>query len=277
MVSRKATLSKKEPVIAHPNRPVPWKDYLVKFGFYAGMLGIWELICLLQVFSPDILPSPVSVAYTLYRGFADKSLLVAVGISMERLIIGYSISVVLGVIMGLLLGKIRYLEQSLGSAVLGIQTLPSICWVPVATAWFGFGELAMTFVIVIGSLLVVIISTQDGVRHVPPLFIKNARLLGIKGWRLYWEIILPGTLPAIVTGMKLGWAFAWRALMGGELLFASFGLGHIIKYARDKNDMSLLFAAMVIIVAIGLLVDHLIFAPVERGIKRRRGLLVEEH
>ncbi|HHT9153252.1 MAG TPA: ABC transporter permease, partial [Candidatus Hypogeohydataceae bacterium YC40] len=124
---------------------------------------------------------------------------------------------------------------------------------------------------------VVIISTQDGVRHVPPLFIKNARLLGIKGWRLYWEIILPGTLPAIVTGMKLGWSFAWRSLMGGELLFANFGLGHIIKYGRDKNDTSLLFAAMVIIVAIGLLVDHLIFAVVERSIKRRRGLLVEEH
>ncbi len=241
------------------------------------MVGIWELICLAHIWPPYILPSPVSVAITLYRGFGDKSLLVGVGISMERLIIGYSISVVLGVFLGLLLGKVKYLEKSLGSALLGIQTLPSICWVPVATLWFGFGQVALTFVIVVGSLFVVCISTQDGVRHVPPLFIKNARLLGIKGWRLYWEVVLPSALPAIVTGMKLGWSFAWRSLMGGELLFATTGLGHLLKHGRDVNDTSLLFAVMVIIVTIGLLVDHLIFAVVEKGIKRRRGLLLEEH
>lgn len=277
LVPNKITSPQKEPVVAHPKKPIPWQNYLIKFGFYAGMVGIWELICLLQVLSPNILPSPESVAYTLYRGFEDRSLLVGVGISMQRLIIGYSISVVLGVTLGLLLGKVKYLDQSLGSAVLGIQTLPSICWVPVATLWFGFGQVAITFVVVIGSVFVIVITTQDGVKHVPPIFIKNAKLLGIKGWRLYWEVILPGTLPAIVTGMKLGWSFAWRSLMGGELLFANLGLGYLLKHGRDANNTSLLFAVMVIIVIIGLLVDHLIFTTVERGIKRRRGLLVEEH
>jgi NitT/TauT family transport system permease protein len=277
LVPRKTTLPKKAPVTAHPKKPVPWGDYLVKFGFYAGMVGIWELVCLAQIWPPYILPSPVSVALALYRGFEDKTLLLGVGVSMERLIIGYSISVIIGVTLGLLLGRVRYLEKSLGSALLGIQTLPSICWVPVATLWFGFGRVAITFVVVIGSLFVIAISTQDGVRHVPPLFIKNARLLGIKGWRLYWEIILPSALPAIVTGMKLGWSFAWRSLMGGELLFADFGLGHLLKQGRDVTDTSLVFAVMVVIVAIGLLVDHLIFAVIESGIKKRRGLLAEEH
>lgn len=277
MVPLKATLSKKNPLTAHPKKSVSWENYLVKFGFYAGIVGIWEVVCLLHIWPPYILPSPVSVALTLYRGFVDKSLLAGVGISMERLIIGYSISVVLGITLGLFLGRVRYLDYSLGSAVLGIQTLPSICWVPVATLWFGFGQVAIAFVVVIGSLFVICISTQDGVKHVPPLYIKNARLLGISGWRLYWEVILPSSLPAIITGMKLGWSFAWRSLMGGELLFANFGLGHLLKLGRDVNDTSLLFAVMVVIVIIGLLVDHLVFAVVERSIKRRRGLLAEEH
>ena len=240
-------------------------------------MGIWELVCLLHIWPPHVLPSPVSVALTLYRGFEDKSLLIGIGVSMERLLIGYSISVVLGITLGLFLGRVKYFEQSFGSAVLGIQTLPSICWVPVATLWFGFGQVAITFVIVIGSLFVIIISTQDGVKHISPLFIKNARLLGIKGWRLYWEVILPGALPAIITGMKLGWSFARRSLMGGELLFATLGLGHLLNTGRQANNTSLLFAVMVVIVAIGLLVDHLIFAVVERSIKRRWGLLAEEH
>jgi NitT/TauT family transport system permease protein len=240
-------------------------------------VGIWELICLLHIWPPYILPSPVSVAQTLYTGFEDRSLLIGIGVSMQRLIIGYSIAVVLGITVGLFLGRVRYLEHSLGSAVLGVQTLPSICWVPVATLWFGFGQVAIAFVVVIGSLFVIVISTQDGVKHIPPLLMKNASLLGIKGWRLYWEVILPGALPAIVTGMKLGWSFAWRSLMGGELLFANLGLGHLLNEGRKANDTSLLFAVMVVIVIIGLLVDHLIFATLERSIKRRWGLIVEEH
>ena len=286
MVPRKTTLPKKGlalnpggsgPAKAHTKKPTPWKNYLVTFGFYAGIVGIWELVCLLGIWPPHILPSPVSVAVTLYSGFEDKSLLIGIGVSMQRLIIGYSISVILGITVGLFLGRVRYLEHSLGSAVLGVQTLPSICWVPVATLWFGFGQVAIAFVVVIGSLFVIVISTQDGVKHIPPLLMKNASLLGIKGWRLYWEVILPGTLPAIVTGMKLGWSFAWRSLMGGELLFANLGLGHLLNEGRKANDTSLLFAVMVVIVAIGLMVDHLVFAVVERSIKRRWGLLVEEH
>lgn len=286
MVPNKGALPKKEPapnqkgsgpVIAHPKKPIPWKNYLVKFGFYAGVVGLWELLCLLELWPPYIFPSPVSVAQTLYRGFEDKSLLIGIGISMERLIIGYSISVVLGVALGLLLGRVRYLEQSVGSAVLGLQALPSICWLPAAILWFGLNQTAIIFVVFMGSFLSIAISTEAGVKQIPPLFIKNAKILGIKGWRFYWEVILPGTLPAIVTGMKLGWSFAWRSLMAGELLYVNLGLGYLLQLGRDLNDMSLIFAVMVVIVAIGLLVDHLIFAVVERRIKRRWGLLAEEH
>jgi len=261
----------------YPKKPVPWRNYLVKFGFYAGTVGIWELVCLLHIWPPYIFPSPVSVAQTLYMGFEDRSLLIGIGISMKRLIIGYSISVVLGIILGLLLGRVKYLEQSVGSAVLGLQALPSICWLPAALLWFGLNEMAIIFVVFMGSFLSITISTEAGVKHIPPLLIKNAKILGIKGWRFYWEVILPGTLPAIITGMKLGWSFAWRSLMAGELLYVNLGLGYLLQLGRDLNDMSLIFAVMVVIVTIGLLVDHLIFATVERSIQRRWGLIAEEH
>ncbi|MFN3467820.1 MAG: ABC transporter permease, partial [Candidatus Brocadiales bacterium] len=223
MVPSKTTLPKKTVASAsggpqpttHLKKPVPWKNYLVKFGFYAGVVGIWELVCLLGIWPPYILPSPVSVAQTLYMGFADKSLLIGIGISMERLMIGYSISVVIGIILGLLLGRVKYLEQSVGSAVLGLQALPSICWLPAAILWFGLNQAAIIFVVFMGSFLAITISTEAGVKHIPPLFIKNAKILGVTGWRFYWEVILPGTLPAIITGMKLGWSFAWRSLMAG--------------------------------------------------------------
>lgn len=239
-------------------------------------MGIWELVCLLHIWPPYILPSPVSVAQTLYTGFEDRSLLIGIGISMKRLIIGYSISIVLGIILGLLLGRVKYLEQSVGSAVLGLQALPSICWLPAALLWFGLNEMAIIFVVFMGSFLSITISTEAGVKHIPPLLIKNAKILGIKGWRFYWEVILPGTLPAIITGMKLGWSFAWRSLMAGELLYVNLGLGYLLQMGRDLNDMSLIFAVMVVIVTIGLLVDHLIFATVERSIQRRWGLIAEE-
>jgi NitT/TauT family transport system permease protein len=241
------------------------------------MVGVWELICLLHIWPPYILPSPVDVAQTLYNGFKDRSFLFGIGISMERLIIGYSISVVLGVTLGLLLGRVKYLEQSVGSAVLGLQALPSICWLPVAILWFGLSQVAIIFVVFMGSFLSIAIATEAGVKHIPPLIMKNARILGIKGWRLYWEVIFPGTLPSIIMGMKLGWTYAWRSLMAGELLYVNLGLGYLLQLGRDLNDMSLIFAVMVVIVAIGLLVDHLIFAVVERGVKRRWGLLTEEH
>src|SRR3989304_963421 len=274
---QKITLPKKEQVVVHPRKPIHWKDYLVKFGFYVGVVGIWELIALFHVWPPYILPSPVSVAQTLYYGFEDKSLLFGIGISMERLIIGYSIAIVLGVLLGLALGRVRYLEQSVGSAVLGLQTLPSITWLPAAILLVGLHQAAIIFVVFMGSFLSIAISTEAGVKHIPPLFIKNAGILGIKGWRLYWEVILPASLPSIITGMKLGWSFAWRSLMAGEMLFVNLGLGYLLQLGRDLNDMSLIFAVMVIIVAIGMIVDHLIFGLVEKAVKGRWGLLVEEH
>jgi NitT/TauT family transport system permease protein len=174
--------------------------------------------------------------------------------------------------LGLLIGRVRLLQETLGTVILGLQALPSICWLPLAILWFGLSERAILFVVVMGAVLSICLSAVDGVRNTPPLYLRAARTMGAEGWALYWRVILPGALPAILTGMKLGWSFAWRSLMAGELLYVSLGLGQLLTLGRELNDMSRVMAVMLVIVALGLTVDRLLFAPAERLVRERWGL-----
>jgi NitT/TauT family transport system permease protein len=191
---------------------------------------------------------------------------------MQRLIIGFGISAVIGLVLGLAIGRKRYLAETLGSLVLGLQALPSICWLPLALLWFGLSETAILFVVVMGALLSITLSTEAGVKNTPPLYLRAARNLGARGWKMYALVILPAALPSIITGMKLGWSFAWRSLMAAELLYVSLGLGHLLMIGRELNDMSQVLAVMLVIITIGLLIDRAIFSPLEARIRERWGL-----
>ncbi len=174
--------------------------------------------------------------------------------------------------LGLALGRIKLLDETLGSLVLGLQALPSICWLPLALLWFGLSETAILFVVVMGALLSITTATEAGVKNTPPVYLRAARNLGARGWRVYVFVILPAALPAIITGMKLGWSFAWRSLMAAELLYVSLGLGQLLTLGRELNDMSQVIAVMLVIIAIGLAVDRLVFAPIETRVRERWGL-----
>jgi len=218
------------------------------------------------------MPSPEEVVSAFIRGLRDGSFVTGVAVSMRRILIGYGISLVLGVGLGLAIGRFKLLEDTVGSLVFGLQAIPSICWLPFAILWFGLSESAILFVVVMGALLSIVIATDDGVKNTPPLLIRAGRTRGMSGVALYSRVVLPSALPAIVSGMKLGWSFAWRSLMAGELLFVSAGLGHLLTVGRDLNDMSLVIAVMILIVLVGLVVDRLVFGTVEQAIRRRWGL-----
>ena len=218
-----------------------------------------------------LFPSPGQVGEALRRGFADRSLLLATLASIKRLLIGYSFSLSVGVPLGLLLGRIRWLDETLGLVTMGLQALPSICWLPLAILWFGLSEAAIQFVVVMGSLMAIIAATRDGVNVIPPLFVRAARVLGAKGWHLYRSVILPASLPAVLTGAKLGWSFAWRSLMAAELLYSSVGLGNTLTVGRELHDMALVVAAMLIIMTLGLLTDRAVFGSLERLLYARWG------
>lgn len=247
------------------------RKWLLGSAMGAALLGMWHALAQAGIWNELLFPSPRQVADALGRGFADRSLLLATLASVKRLLIGYSLSVSVGVPMGLLLGQVRWLDETLGLVTMGLQALPSICWLPLAVLWFGLSEASIQFVIIMGSLMAVIAATRDGVNVIPPLFVRAARVLGANGWHLYRHVILPASLPAVLTGAKLGWSFAWRSLMAAELLYSSVGLGNTLMVGRELHNMALVVAAMLIIMGLGLLTDRAVFGSLERLLYARWG------
>ena len=240
--------------------------------FYATLLGIWALLAKLKVWPPYLFPAPWSVGEVLWDGLKDHSFLIGIAATMKRMLIGYGLSVVLGMILGLALASNKFLEETMGGLMVSLQSLPSICWVPLAILWFGLTERAILFVVLMGSLLSVTIAMEDGRKQLPKIFSMAGRNLGASGFRLFWHVLLPASLPYIVSGLKQGWAFAWRSLIQAEMIFLTLGLGQLLMAGRDLNDMSQVIAVMILIIALGYLVDGLVFRTAERMLQSRWGL-----
>ncbi len=240
--------------------------------FYAILIGAWAVLAKMKVWPPFVFPSPWGVGDALWAGFKDHSFWIAIAVSMKRMVIGYGISVVLGLILGFAIASNKFLEETVGGLLVSLQSLPSICWLPIAVLWFGLTEKAILFVVVMGSLLSITISMETGRKQLPKIYSMAGRNLGARGLRLFLHVTFPASLPYIVTGLKQGWAFAWRSLISGEMIFVTLGLGQLLMLGRDLNDMSQVFAVMVLIVALGYVVDGLVFKTVERTLQRRWGL-----
>ena len=262
---------------SHLKRSVARKDLLRRIAnqaiFYSALLGMWALLAKLRVWPPYLFPSPWSVAEALWGGFTDHTFLIGVGVTMKRMLIGYSLSVVLGMILGLGVASNQFLEETVGPLLVSLQSLPSICWVPLAILWFGLTEKAILFVVLMGCILSVTIAMEDGRKQMPKIYTMAGRNLGASGFRLFWHVMLPASLPYIVSGLKQGWAFGWRSLIQAEMIFLTVGLGQLLMMGRDLNDMSQVIAVMTLIVALGYLVNRFIFRAIERALQRRWGLM----
>jgi len=222
-----------------------------------------------------LFPGPAAVGASVLRLAADGRLGTAVARSGGRLAQGYALATLIGVPLGVAMARSRLVQVALRPVVLGLQALPSICWLPLAMLWFGLSEAAIVFVVVMGSLLAIAIATEDGVAGVDPVLLRAAGTLGIRGWRHAAGVLLPAALPGILTGLKLGWSFAWRALMAGELLFVAGGLGQLLQAGRELLDAAQVMAVMAAIVAVGIAVDQVLFRLLELRVRRRWGLAAE--
>jgi NitT/TauT family transport system permease protein len=238
----------------------------------AASLAIWELLSRLGPWPRWLFPGPGAVSSSLAALVADGRLGEAVLRSLGRLAQGYGLSVLVGVPLGIAMGRSPVVRAVIRPAVLGLQALPSICWLPLAILWFGLSEAAIVFVVVMGSLLAVAIATEDAVLGVDPMMLRAAGTLGIRGLRFHLGVLLPAALPGVLTGVKLGWSFAWRALMAGELLFVAGGLGQLLQAGRELLDAAQVMAVMVAIVAVGTAVDRVLFRVIELRVRRRWGL-----
>jgi NitT/TauT family transport system permease protein len=219
-----------------------------------------------------LFPGPVEVARALARSAQQGVLLRAIVKTALRLLAGYSASLVGGVLLGVTLARARALRDSLGVLVLGLQAVPSVCWMPVALLAFGLNERAIFSVVVLGSMLSVSIATESAVRNVPPLILRAAATMGAEGPVLWRRVILPAALPGIVSGARLGWTFAWRSLMAAELLFVSGGLGQVLEQGRELYDMAQVLGVVLVIIAFGLASESLLFGRIERQMRRRWGI-----
>jgi len=243
--------------------------YLV---FYGVLFAVWVLLAELKIWPPYLFPTPWGVWEELSGGFKDHTYWIAIAVSMRRVLVGYLISVVLGMILGLGVSSNKFLEETMGGLLVSLQSLPSICWWPLALLWFGLSQNAILFVVIMGSLLSVTLAMEDGRKQMPRIFGMAGRNLGAKGFKLFWWVLLPASLPFIVSGLKQGWAFAWRSLITAEMLYMSMGLGQVLMMGRDFNNMSAVIAVMLLIIAIGYVVDGVVFKGMERHLQNKWGL-----
>ncbi|MFF4910987.1 ABC transporter permease [Streptomyces sp. NPDC001260] len=228
--------------------------------------------------NPSKLPSPGAVAGTLKDSWLSGTLLDYIWTSVSRGLLGFCFALLIGTPLGLLVARVKFVRAAIGPILSGLQSLPSVAWVPPAVIWLGLNNSMMYAVILLGAVPSIANGLVSGVDQVPPLFLRAGRTMGATGLKGTWHITLPAALPGYVAGMKQGWAFSWRSLMAAEII-ASFpdlgvGLGQLLENARTASDMAMVFEAILLILFVGIAIDLLVFSPLERWVLRSRGLLV---
>jgi NitT/TauT family transport system permease protein len=241
----------------------------------ALIFAVWELIYLSHHFNRVVLPAPLSVWRSLRTNVANGKIPNAAAKSLVRLGLGFGLAIVGGTTLGLAMAISPLVQRSVGSLMVGLQSLPSISWLPLAILWFGLTRGAILFVVVLGAFPSVALATAASVRQVPPILERAGRTLGARRWTLWARVIFPAAIPGYVSGLQQGWAFAWRSLMAGELIATGgLGLGFLLEEGQQRFHSSEIFAVMIVIVLIGITVDLVIFGVLDRRIRTRRGLLV---
>jgi NitT/TauT family transport system permease protein len=264
--------------MAARSRPGPlrriWASVWPVLAAIAIAIGAWEIVVLSGWKPTYVLPGPAQVFPQLGKDLSEAGFWSGLGLTMRRAVIGFALAMVVGAAIGAVVSRVRFLRVAFGSLITGLQTMPSIAWFPLAILLFQLSESAIMFVIVLGAAPSIANGLIAGVDYTPPILLRAGKILGLRGFALYRHLILPASLPAFVTGLKQGWAFAWRSLMAGELLVIighHTSLGVRLEYARENIDAPDMIAIMIMILVIGIVIDRL-FSAADRALRARRGL-----
>jgi len=238
------------------------------------VLAIWELIHI-SGWKKDIFPGPGATLANLGDQLKTGLLWHAIATTGERAVIGFGLAVLIGAVVGALVSRIGPLRAAFGSLITGLQTMPSIAWFPFAIILFGINTTAILFVIILGAAPSIANGLIAGVDYTPPILLRAGATMGLRRLSLYRHVILPASMPALVAGLRQGWAFAWRSLMAGELLVIIANqpsLGVLLSTDQDQADMQSATAIIIVILLIGIFV-HTLFSMADRAIRRRWGLV----
>ncbi|GAA3788592.1 ABC transporter permease [Streptomyces chiangmaiensis] len=244
----------------------------------ALVLVVWQLLVWAE-FAPDYkLPSPSAVWDEVIAAWLQGTLLDYIWTSVSRGLLGFLLALAIGTPLGLLVARVGFVRAAIGPILSGLQSLPSVAWVPPAVIWLGLNDSMMYAVILLGAVPSIANGLVAGIDQIPPLFLRAGRTLGATGLRGAWHIVMPGALPGYLAGLKQGWAFSWRSLMAAEIIASSpdlgVGLGQLLENGRNNASMSQVFLAIFLILLVGIAIELLIFSPLERRVLRSRGLLV---
>lgn len=247
--------------------------FAVRVGFIVLLIAVWHGVVITGWMPDYLFPSPWAVVQSLASLASDGTLAASIAASLGRMAAGYSISVVGGLAIGLLAARIALFKETFGSLVLSLQSLPSVCWLPLALIWVGLNERAVLAVVILGAIFAIAVATESAIRNIPPIYGRVGHVLGARGFTFSRDILFFAALPELISGLKLGWTFAWRSLMAAELIRQDvMGVGRLLETGRQFNDTAMMLASMVTILAIGLLVDRLLFGTIENKIRIRYGL-----
>jgi NitT/TauT family transport system permease protein len=237
-------------------------------------LAAWQLVVWSGWKDPWVLPGPGETLPVFWDQLSNARFWEAVGLTMQRALVGFALSIAVGVVVGVLVSQFRVLRRAFGSLITGLQTMPSIAWFPLAVLLFQLSESAILFVVVLGAAPSIANGLIGGVDYTPPILLRAGKVLGLRGLLLYRHLIMPASLPSFVAGLKQGWAFAWRSLMAGELLVIigdTTSLGVLLSQARELNNTADMISYMLVILIIGIVIDQL-FGVVDRAIRTRWGM-----
>ncbi len=237
------------------------------------VLGVWELITL-SGYKKNIWPATGPTLANLWDQLKTALLWKAIGDTLQSAVIGFAVALLIGAVIGALVSRIPPLRAAVGSLITGLQTMPSIAWVPFAILLFGPNDTAILFLVILGAAPSIANGLITGVDYTPPLLLKAGAIMGLRRLSLYRYLILPASLPAFVAGLKQGWAFAWRSLMAGELIVLVLNqpsLGELLNNDQSLSDLESATAIMIVILIIGLVVDGL-FGAADKTIRKRWGL-----
>ncbi|MFE0688509.1 ABC transporter permease [Streptomyces xiamenensis] len=247
----------------------------------ALVLAVWQLAYAAEIKPDYILPGPLDVWAAIEKMWLDGVLLGYIWTSVSRGVLGFAIAIAVGTPLGLLVARVKVVRAAIGPILTGLQSLPSIAWVPAALIWFGFTDATIYTVVLLGAVPSIANGIVAGVDQIPPLYLRAGRMLGARGLTSVRHILLPAALPGYLAGLKQGWAFSWRSLMAAELIVNSAklgtGLGQLMDGFRQMQNMSGVLATIILILLVGIAIDLLFFSPLERRVLRSRGLLARNN
>ena len=252
-----------------------WDGTWPKVAAVGLFVAFWQVVVWLRLKPEYVLPAPATAMKEFATQLTQPTFWQATSVTLTRGLVGFLVASVIGLALGVVVARSRILRTALGSLITGLQTMPSIAWFPLAILLFQLSEQAILFVILIGAVPSIANGVISGVDYVPPLLVRAGRNLGARGFALYRHIVIPAALPSIVSGLKQGWAFAWRSLLAGELIVAIANrpsLGAFLSNSRELGEPAYMLALMIGILLIGVLVDTA-FTSIDNVIRRRRGVL----